>query len=470
MKRVERRDRTGSDAGRGFRYQDSVAAALAVELWLTGEAGVVVPEGGDDIELRRSTGRSLVSVKSRRETRGPFTASELRSHVEDLRSRGRSGGATSLRLILERNGPPSECGTGPAGEGGGVFVDVMPNPMEDTVRRIEVELGCFPAAARVAFAELRFRLAECASENGPISVPDRKGLTGAEVSRIVSEAAELIDRNELEEARREGLVDAVDFLTPRPDDAFYLGVDVQPGHVAAGLTVSRPEEEAAVVLSVKQRGRVLICGPSGAGKSAIMWQAAAASRDAVRWYRLYDLERDDLPQLARYLRALRVAPERPVGLILDDVGRRLSGAWARATDLADRMPGLVLLGSCREEDMGQIGTLASVQLVRPLPNDGLAEALWRKLSEEGQTDWQGWAEPWEQSRGLLMEYAHLLSSRTRLRSVIRDQVGMRIADEQRDHETDILRVASCAGASGARLEPSSLRAKLGLTAGDTARF
>ncbi|GAA0310810.1 hypothetical protein GCM10008966_34130 [Rhodovulum strictum] len=300
-------------------------------------------------------------------------------------------------------------------------------------------------------------------------MPDRKGLTGAEVSRIVSEAADLIDRNEIEEARREGLLDAVDFLTPRFDDAFYLGVDVQPGHVAAGLTVSRPQEEAAVRLGVEQRGRALICGPSGAGKSAIMWQAAAASRDAVRWYRLYDLGQDDLPQLARYLRALRVAAERPVGLILDDAGRRLSGAWARASELADRMPGLVLLGSCREEDLGQIGTLASVQLVRPLPNDELAEALWRKLSEERQTDWQGWAEPWEQSRGLLMEYAHLLSSQTRLRSVLHDQVGIRIADEGRDHETDILRIASCAGASGARLTPSHLRAQLGVTAGDTSR-
>ena len=140
--RIERKDRTGSDAGRGFRYQDAVAAALAVELWLSGEAGIVVPEGGDDIEVRRTAGRFLMSVKSRRDTRGPFTASELRSHVQDLRSRGRAKGVTSVRLILERNGPSSECGNGPVGECDGILIDVLPSPMEDAVQRIEAELGC----------------------------------------------------------------------------------------------------------------------------------------------------------------------------------------------------------------------------------------------------------------------------------------------------------------------------------------
>jgi len=45
--------RAGSNAGRGFRYQDAVSAWLAVEIWagLLSPA-IMIPEGGDDVELR----------------------------------------------------------------------------------------------------------------------------------------------------------------------------------------------------------------------------------------------------------------------------------------------------------------------------------------------------------------------------------------------------------------------------------
>ena len=45
--------RAGSNAGRGFRYQDAVAVWLAVMVWSgKREVARVIPEGGDDIELR----------------------------------------------------------------------------------------------------------------------------------------------------------------------------------------------------------------------------------------------------------------------------------------------------------------------------------------------------------------------------------------------------------------------------------
>lgn len=45
--------RSGSNAGRGFRYQDAVSAWLAVEIWAGRRApATLIPEGGDDVELR----------------------------------------------------------------------------------------------------------------------------------------------------------------------------------------------------------------------------------------------------------------------------------------------------------------------------------------------------------------------------------------------------------------------------------
>jgi hypothetical protein len=65
--------RAGSNAGRGFRYQDAVSAWLAVEIWAGQRApAIVIPEGGDDIELRGEA-TSFVQVKSRREHLGDYT-------------------------------------------------------------------------------------------------------------------------------------------------------------------------------------------------------------------------------------------------------------------------------------------------------------------------------------------------------------------------------------------------------------
>ena len=46
-------DRHGSNAGRGFRFQDAVAAWMAVRVWAgDDEPASIIPEGNDDIERR----------------------------------------------------------------------------------------------------------------------------------------------------------------------------------------------------------------------------------------------------------------------------------------------------------------------------------------------------------------------------------------------------------------------------------
>ena len=79
---------------------------------------------------------------------------------------------------------------------------------------------------------------------------------------------------------------AVDFLTPLNDPNFYLGVDVEAGHIAAGLVAERPRSRSELVEGIEQRRAALIVGPSGAGKSALMWEAANTLRHTVRWFRV----------------------------------------------------------------------------------------------------------------------------------------------------------------------------------------
>ena len=116
--------RAGSHAGRGFRYQDAVSVWLAVEVWARRRpSATVVPEGGDDVEMRGAF-TSFVQVKSRREHLGGYTVGEAARHIEELWSRGIGSSQQSDRseLILERgvagltsasDGLPNVAGKGP---------------------------------------------------------------------------------------------------------------------------------------------------------------------------------------------------------------------------------------------------------------------------------------------------------------------------------------------------------------------
>lgn len=77
--------RAGSHAGRGFRYQDVVAAHLAV-MGFAGRYpyGMVIPEGRDDLELRASEFRVLCQVKSRRDHMGPFSAKSIAGFIKKM--------------------------------------------------------------------------------------------------------------------------------------------------------------------------------------------------------------------------------------------------------------------------------------------------------------------------------------------------------------------------------------------------
>lgn len=96
--------RAGSHAGRGFRYQDAISAWLAIEIWAgQREPALMIPEGGDDIELRGTT-TTFVQVKSRREHLGNYSESEVAKYIADLwqRSYRTTPRPEQLELVLER--------------------------------------------------------------------------------------------------------------------------------------------------------------------------------------------------------------------------------------------------------------------------------------------------------------------------------------------------------------------------------
>ncbi len=483
--------RAGSNAGRGFRYQDAVSAWLVVEIWAGRRApSTVIPEGGDDVELRGEE-TSFVQVKSRREHLGNYTEGEAAEYIEDLwnRSISSSPQPEQLELVLERNigglalldEQPAKCVIeGPISVRLSKIVgatDLLPrttvsvttSPQEWAISLIADRLNCTPIAAQMCFAELLVRVGVLADENGRLTPQSYRGLSISDTETAIRDVLAAIDVDAIESALREGVCEPVDFLTPLNDPNFYLGVDVEPGHVAAGLVSERPRSRSALVEGIEQRRAALIVGPSGAGKSALMWEAANTLRHTVRWFRIRSLNTADIPAVRQLVRTFRASEDSPLGFVMDDIGRNGPESWGALLKEAMSLPGVVLLGSVREEDVTLIAERARAAEVRADPDDELAERLWRELREAGKTEWAGWREPWKLSDGLLLEYAHILTHGRRMHELLADQVAARIADPERSLELDILRSGAWAGAANAEIDASRLARALSVSETELSR-
>ena len=275
--------RAGSNAGRGFRYQDAVSAWLAVAIWAEQRApAIVVPEGGDDIELRGKA-TSFVQVKSRREHLGDYAEGETVGHIEDLwnRSLGSAPRPQRLELILERevaglhpldDYPAARSIDGPISERLSKFSgasDLLPrtsifvatSPQEWAISLIVDRLNCAPIAAQMCFADLLVRVGALADANGRLAPENYRGVSISDTETSIRDVLAAIDIDAIERALRDGVCEPVDFLTPLDDPNFYLGVDVEPGHIAAGLVAERPRSRSALVEGIEQRRAALIVGP-----------------------------------------------------------------------------------------------------------------------------------------------------------------------------------------------------------------
>lgn len=469
--------RAGSHAGRGFRYQDAVAASLAVEGFV-GQSGYgsVVPEGGDDLELKAASATTLAQVKSRRDHMGPFSPHSVAGFVSKMWDGKGLQPDDQFLLVLESNIGERRTAVrefqdlsayptvvaelkgrkGLAGLIARTKVLVLPDPRGSAVAQISARQACTSFEAEMYFADLMGVVGRLSDDNGTRAANAYLGLTVSDVQQRFDALQPLLTSAVVEAALTEGLCSAVDFLTPNEDPLFYLGVDVQASHVAAGLVVERPELRAAVLEGLESRRNALIHGASGSGKSAVLWEAAYASRHAVRWFQVRRLPPAAIASLVQLARSRRATADAPVGFIIDDVGRGLSEGWTALTAEVSRTPGLLLLASVREEDRYPLVGSRRAAQVKVQSDDILAERVWRELRDRGQTAWQGWREPWVLAAGHLLEYTHVLTQGYRLSETLHAQIAARMNDVTRHDELDVLRVVACANAAGCGAEVSEL--------------
>lgn len=467
--------RAGSHAGRGFRYQDAVAASLALEGW-AGRLpyGLVIPEGDDDIELGTTVGRVLVQVKSRREKRGPFPVADVVSFLTKLWANSAKQATESYMLIIERTfvGGPALDGAFPLSDLTAIVqalsastqpdlvartsLLVLPNPRGAAHEAIAARRGCSVLEADAYYGTVLRKAAQLADENGMKQSGSFLGLSLSDVELEVNRLAPLFTSERILAALSRGLCEAVDFATPMEDPNFFAGVDVQPGHVVAGLVVERTALRDGIIGALAERRNVLLRGPSGAGKSALQWDAAYSLRHAVRWFRVRHLSIEDIGDLVILASSCGAAAEAPVGFLLDNLSAGLMDGWdALAREVATK-PGLALLASIREEDIYPLAERRHAIEVPVRAECEFAEQFWRELRDQGITSWTNWQEPWDQSNELLLEYAHILTQGSRLSETLRQQVAVRVSDHARHAELEVLRVCAAITSLGARVDVAKL--------------
>jgi hypothetical protein len=490
--------RAGARAGRGFRYQDAVAAQLAARGWRDEGWSAVIPEGVDDIALHGNDSSWLVQAKSRHDPRGRFATAEIADHlskaVRGFDDDDFAFDQTRIALIIERaaeeigesgwNASLAEDASAAtllaplldeAAEAIGKtglellarchLVHVL-NPMDDCTAIIAEGSGALDAAARLAAHALRVEMGDLSDANYLAPADHPAAMNASGVQTILDRLFKLVDPTAVHPAISAGLCEVVSFA-PTADPNFYQGVDATSGHVAAGLVLERPALTASILEGLDRRRCALVSGPSGSGKSAAAWLAAGEVRHAVRWYRVRRLAPDQAIALIALARALEASSDRPVGFVLDDLGRDLVGGWDVLVEDLKHEPGLLLLGTIREEDLFLVGNLGSVALSRPELDEVLAARLLSALSSEGLA-FSHWVEPFELSQGLLLEYVHLLTSGQRLQETLDQQVRRRIA-EKRDDELAILRAVCAVSRFGGAADGGRLRDRLGLSEIDFSR-
>ena len=344
-----------------------------------------------------------------------------------------------------------------------VYVLPWREAAEQTGQAIADKHGLLPLATEPVVLALRDAVAGHTDANATPDLSSRVGLDRTDIERIATRAVALVDRASLQEALSMGLCEPVDFDDPLVVPGFFEGMEVQPGHIAAGLPAPRPVESGQVVDALERAEPVLVTGPSGVGKSMVMWAAAYSARH-ILWYRVRRLREADVDALVRLARASGASTRSPVGFVVDGVGVGSADAW----DLLQRelapLPGVHLLGSARTEDLPPLRTLPNCMVVEVALNEAVAQEIHAKLLGTGATAVPHWRAAFEQANGLTLEYTHLLTRGRRLSAVVTEQVQRRVT-EDRETELQILARVALAHQWGAALPLRAVQAQLGASDG-----
>lgn len=471
--------RAGGRAGRGYHFQDAVGAYLGARIAAGSLVGDLVAEGFDDMSVEGPTGGQC-QVKSRVEHRGPFPSATAAEHLVTAwqAAAARSETAGTVIVVLERGVDTAEDLTGPtallsdvlaansplhtalyrtAGRlglgpdrvdellGRTVLLGLSWDDVDDRIDDLLAGIVAVPPAARAALRRVLYAaVAAAADANGSASYDQRVRLTRTELVAAVTAAAELVDVDGLEAAIRDGLCTALRYEhDPAPSDSFYDGTATRPVHVASGLVVPRPDLASRVVAAIDAGRPVLLVGPSGVGKSAIGWTIPAALT-GILWFDVHQLETpEDANVLLRLARAHDASIEAPVGFVVDGAGTGGRTGWANLRELAAGNPGVVLLGTARNEDLAILGPLGNVSTVAVELDEDAAATIFTGLQRNGSTTVHHWREAFANSNGMTLEYTHVLTRGDRIDAVISEQIRTRL-HEHRDDELDLLAVVAMA--------------------------
>lgn len=452
-----------------------------MDCWLgIREGSAIIPEGFDDFVIESQARITFVQVKSKIAVEARFTPAELNSIFS------RAPVFSSLPLGLEKSRVViidrpyadesnddwarhmSEVGAwatllqDSSSQIRGTLL-TWSDPLARAADAIASKKKVTRAAALVCVYRLLRVVGDLAHENAR---PDRTyagraRLTVAEIDREIDAVLNVIDIGAVEAAVREGLAEFVSFKDALPEEGYYEGVSTVAGHVAAGLVLPRDNLVDAVLSGLFSARRLLIVGPSGAGKSALAYLAGSQSRHACRWIQIKRCSLADREALLRFVNAQEPDDASPIVLYVDDAGRAPSGEWEFACDLTFSRRGVFALGCVREEDLAVTPRLPDCRQMRLQLDEPFAQSMWERLKVAGKTSLPFWREAFEQSRGLLLEYAHILTRGQRLRDVVEQQVTQRLS-EGREAEFEILRLTSAAGSLGASVSSSLLAERLQL--------
>ena len=442
--------RSGAWAARGFNYQHLVSTLMLVQRWAgVAPSGHLVPEGLDDCVIETLDSALWIQAKSRHE--GMFRKSEVDGFLATAaRKAARLPAAAKIRtaIVLER--PSSGIPSHPIDrlfdeDAGDVFVSASPG--DEILGLLSKKLNVAPVTMDGIVSDLYRLVAEASAENASKTFDERRRISPAEVERRILDRLDAEDPSSIHQALSAGLLAPVEFTTPVREPAFYQGVKVRPGHVAAGLVLERHTDTTNIARALERHKHVLLTGPSGAGKSALIWLTASVLAGRMRWFEITGTATArDAPSIIRFVRSRRPTETSPFALAFDDIGPVGSDLW---NVLIRELRGLAvyILGSTRQEDVALISNQSDTDTIHVDLDAALAQSLWQKLSATGETNWTHWREPFEQSEGLLLEYVHVLTQGQRLAAVIGEQVRQRELEDRND-ELAIIRSTAVLCARG----------------------
>jgi hypothetical protein len=481
------RVRAGAATVAGVRYQLAVSAFLLAGARGHLELEELTPEGLEDVDCRLNGGsRLLVQAKDRAAGAGRFGPAELRSaleHAKDalrLDQRARFAVITdaeltaglaetsfdrsvaealpdsAARLLEERDAAEAAELKSALTRSHLIRLEWL-DVHEEARRRIEASYELPPVLAGLAHVALLEELSAAASDQRLRQRESALRLRPSDLDALVQRLRAIVDVDGLMRAEREGLIAAVDFTRPidLPPERFLLGVDVEPGHIAAGLDVVRAGELEQIFAGLRDDQYVVIAGPSGAGKSALLWRAAYELGGRFRLLRLRQAALAELPELVRYIEAQRPSAQAPLLVCGDDVGRPALAAWEDAVDRLLELPGVHILGAVREEDFRASLLRGRARVIRPVLDRRLANEVVAQLERRDTAFALEFEEAFSRADGLLMEFLALLIEGRRLRDIVNAQVEERLVPE-RTAEREVLRHVCTAHSNGVALPATAL--------------